>query len=198
MVRGDILRISKLAGIVGATVLFALFCANHSEANLITWNSGTNQWTISNFQLTGVGNYSNAGAGLAGSGPHVRNGFALEVGWQPAGGWHFYNNQSEYTDYWHPDTLSWTVTGATWSNTPTNTDGSYYLYTLSGATLGTAIADGTLLNGTFTWESNTGAGGTGVLIYTAAVPEPSSVALIFATGGLGMVFSRSRRRRRHA
>ena len=149
-----------------------------ADIGAITYESGTNTWTISGFEKSGIGSYVFSGTGMAGPGPHVRVGNGVSINWQSFGGFHYYNGTSEFTDYYHPDTTSWTVTGATWTNAGTNADGTYYEGLTSLGALLTPISDGTILNGTFSWESSTGGAGTGKLLYQASVPEPSGLVLI--------------------
>ncbi len=107
----------------------ALMVASVSNAASVDYDDPTNTWTFSGFQNTGVGYFASTGIGLGGNGPTTRVGNGASMAWNNSrGGWVYYNNTSEFTDYWHDTSFSYTITGAKWSNTArNNNDGMFSL-----------------------------------------------------------------------
>ena len=109
-----------------AVLLLLSTSLTHAAAAVLDYSAGTNTWTFTGFETTGIAPFFNPGTGLGGAGPHARIGNGTTVAWSPgAGGFLYHNGGTEFTDYYWPLTYGFTVTGATWSNTAgNNTDGT--------------------------------------------------------------------------
>ena len=192
------MRVRLFSVVLAAILLFSVQWTR-SHAATLDYNAATDMWTITGFENTGTGDFNNPGFGLAGNGPHTRFGGGMLASWNyTRGGWLRHTGTGHFTDYWHDTTFSYTVTGATWSNTNFDTsDGAFSLRGSTGLSLASAIADGTVLNGVFSYTASSTISNA-YLQYTpnsvSAVPLPAAVWLMLsALGGMGVLGWRRKR-----
>ena len=178
----------------GAFIIGCILSVSVSPAAAATldYNSVSNIWTFDGFGATGVGSFTRLGSGgLAGDGPHTRSGKSVTFGWNisQSGGWLYYDQggaSESYTDFWWTSDFSFRVTGARWTNNPgpITASGGFGLGT-SQLLLGTAIAQGTLLDGTFSYIGDPQRP---YVIYTPTSPIPiPAAAWLFGSALLGFL-----------
>lgn len=164
-----------------------------ASAGTINYTAATNTWNYTGFTKTNVGYYVNTGSGeLGGDGGTVVGG-GSEFLWNAGttGGGVGTYDFGTYTDYYFPAGYQVTVIGAVWTNLEVRNhnrgEGIFGYQHLSNTQLiGTQIADGSVLNGTFTFGVQNSAATWSYAANAPAanvIPEPTSLALI----GLGLL-----------
>jgi len=170
---------------------------NVANAGLITYEISTNTWIYSGFSKTNVGNYKYTGFGVLANDGGTKIGGGSHFLWNAGitGGGVGTYNWTDYSDYYFPIGYQIEVIGAKWTNIEVRSnnqgEGVFGYQHLSNTQLiGTQIANGTVLDGVFTFGS---AGSYATWSYVAnstnQVPEPSTLA-IFALGMIGLASRR--------
>ena len=161
-------------------------------AGTISYDSFANSWTFSGFEKTGLGNWVNNGSiELGGAGGTVFGGGSASINTFSGGQW--VRRGFDLADYYFPVTETITVENVIWSNTidfqaADLGDGILFFGAQGVHNWADAPADGTILNGTFSYAQGSVDGD---VIYefdptVAAVPVPAAVWL-FGTALIGLL-----------
>lgn len=169
-----------------------------SNAALVSYDSGLNQWSVSNWDCSscsfgGDGDFAPSSF----SGYTSTNGVAMLRNFGSTGWWIGDVMVSTFSSYYEDDSVSLDVTGATWGGSvnyfTTQAAGSrFYVASNDLVTDLTGLSIGDAINGTLSWGGTDAAP---TVTYTAfnSVPVPGTLALLGI--GLAGLSAASRKRK---